>query len=70
MKDCFLDHPPQGTLLAWQKQQGGRQYTIASGDTLSDIAQRFNVSLTDLKDHNGISSTSIMVGQKLTIPTT
>jgi N-acetylmuramoyl-L-alanine amidase len=70
VKDYFLDHPPQGTLLAWQKQQGGRQYTIASGDTLSDIAQRFNVSVNDLKDHNGLSSTRIMVGQKLTIPTT
>jgi len=70
VKDYFLDHPPQGTLLAWQKQQGGRQYTIASGDTLSDIAQRFNVSVNDLKDHNGLNSTRIMVGQKLTIPTT
>ena len=70
LKDYFLDHPPSGTLLAWQKQQGGRQYTIASGDTLSDIAQRFNVSVNDLKDHNGLNGTRILVGQKLTIPTT
>ncbi len=69
VKDYFLDHPPAGTLLAWQKQQGGRQYTIARGDTLSDIAQRFNVSVNDLKDHNGLSGTRILVGQKLTIPT-
>ncbi len=70
IKDYFLDHPPQGTLLAWQKRQGGLEYTIARGDTLSDIAQRFNVSVNDLKDRNGISGTRILVGQKLTIPTT
>ena len=70
VKDYFFDHPPSGTLVAWQKQQGGLQYTIARGDTLSDIAQRFNVSVNDLKDRNGLNSTRIMVGQKLTIPTT
>ncbi|MDH3992989.1 MAG: LysM peptidoglycan-binding domain-containing protein, partial [Gammaproteobacteria bacterium] len=71
-KDWFLAHPPSGTLIAWQKQQGGRQYVIASGDTLSGIAQRFNVSLSDLKSYNSISGTGskIRVGQKLLIPTT
>ena len=57
-----------GTLLAWQKQQGGQQYTIARGDTLSGIAQRFSVSLADLKAYNSITGSKIMVGQKLTIP--
>jgi len=72
IKDWFLAHPPSGTLIAWQKQQGGRQYVIASGDTLSGIAQRFNVSLSDLKSYNSISGTGskIRVGQKLLIPTT
>jgi N-acetylmuramoyl-L-alanine amidase len=72
IKDWFLAHPPSGTLIAWQKQQGGRQYVIASGDTLSGIAQRFNVSLADLKSYNSISGTgsNIRVGQKLLIPTT
>ena len=72
IKDWFLAHPPSGTLIAWQKQQGGRQYVIASGDTLSGIAQRFNVSLSDLKSYNSISGTgsNIRVGQKLLIPTT
>ena len=70
IKDWFLAHPPSGTLIAWQKQQGGRQYVIARGDTLSGIAQRFNVSLSALKTHNGISGSKIMVGQKLVIPTT
>ncbi|WP_116367157.1 N-acetylmuramoyl-L-alanine amidase [Parahaliea mediterranea] len=69
IRDWFSQHPPAGTLLAWQRQQGGQQYTIARGDTLSDIAQRFNVSVTDLKSANGMSDTRIMVGQTLKIPT-
>ena len=72
IKDWFLAHPPSGTLIAWQKQQGGRQYTIARGDTLSGIAQRFRVSLADLKSYNSISGSgsNIRIGQKLLIPTT
>ncbi|WP_235898741.1 N-acetylmuramoyl-L-alanine amidase [Parahaliea maris] len=69
IRDWFSQHPPAGTLLAWQKQQGAQQYTIARGDTLSGIAQRFNVSVTDLKSANGMSGTRIMVGQTLKIPT-
>tara|TARA_R110001592_G_scaffold363398_2_gene688016 strand:- start:83507 stop:84808 length:1302 start_codon:yes stop_codon:yes gene_type:complete len=70
IREWFLAHPPSGTLIAWQKQQDGQQYIIARGDTLSGIAQRFNVSLSDIKIHNGISGEKIMVGQKLLIPTT
>ncbi len=70
IRDWFIAHPPSGTLLAWQKQQGGQQYTIARGDTLSGIAQRFSVSLADLKAYNSIDGSKIMVGQKLTIPNT
>jgi N-acetylmuramoyl-L-alanine amidase len=68
IRDWFLAHPPSGTLLAWQKKQGGQQYVIARGDTLSAIAQRFSISLADLKSYNSITSSKIMVGQKLTIP--
>ena len=70
IREWFLAHPPSGTLVAWQKQQDGQQYVIARGDTLSGIAQRFNVRLSDLKIRNGISGEKIMVGQKLRIPTT
>ena len=70
IRDYFVLHPPPGTLLAWQKQQGGQQYVIARGDTLSGIAQRFNVSVNDLKLHNGLDGTRILVGQTLKTPTT
>lgn len=64
----FSSHPPAGTLLAWQRSQGTREYTIARGDTLSGIAQRFRVSLKSLKSSNGISGDTIRVGQILQIP--
>ena len=85
IREWFKAHPPSGTLLAWQKQQGApsrpqqgvarsatsggqQQYIIASGDTLSGIADRFSVPLSDLKSHNRIDGSKILVGQKLTIP--
>lgn len=70
VRDWFLAHPPSGTLVAWRKQQGGQEYIISSGDTLSGIAHRFSVSLADLKSHNRITGSTIVVGQKLTIPNT
>lgn len=70
IKNYLVAHPPSGTLVAWKKAQGGSEYIIASGDTLSGIAQRFNVSMSVLKSTNGLSSSSIRVGQKLTIPAT
>ncbi|MDG1065863.1 MAG: N-acetylmuramoyl-L-alanine amidase [Luminiphilus sp.] len=66
----FKSHPPAGTLLAWQRsnQSDGRIYVIARGDTLSDIAVRYRVSLDRLKAANGLSGSTIRVGQKLKIP--
>ncbi len=64
----FRTHPPTGTLLAWQRSQEDREYVIARGDTLSAIAQRFNVSVKSLKDSNGLRSNTIRVGQTLIIP--
>lgn len=70
IREWFVEHPPSGTLIAWNKQQGFQQYTIARGDTLSAIAQRFSVSVSALQSHNGLRGTQIKVGQKLNIPTT
>ncbi len=64
----FRSHPPPGTLLAWQRQQSGREYKVARGDTLSEIALRFNVSVPALKARNGLGSNTIRIGQTLVIP--
>ena len=66
----FYDTPPRGTYIAWHKENGGApaSYTVSRGDTLSEIADRFNVSMNALKQANNMNSNNIRVGQKLTIP--
>jgi N-acetylmuramoyl-L-alanine amidase len=66
--DWFRVHPPTGTLLAYQREQGLREYTIVRGDTLSGIAQRFNTSVAMLKQYNDINGNRILIGQTLRIP--
>ncbi|MDH4030498.1 MAG: LysM peptidoglycan-binding domain-containing protein [Chromatiales bacterium] len=41
---------------------------IVRGDTLSDIASRYSVSLRALRRHNGIKGDRIRIGQVLQIP--
>ncbi|MEY4640560.1 MAG: hypothetical protein RLZZ227_554 [Pseudomonadota bacterium] len=68
----FYDRPPQGTLVAWQKENGGQfatSYTVKRGDALSEIAERYDVSLAALKFANELrDSNDIRIGQVLTIP--
>jgi N-acetylmuramoyl-L-alanine amidase len=59
---------PEGTLIAWQREQGTQRYTIARGDTLSGIAVRYGISARRIKEANGLSNDRIRVGQVITIP--
>jgi len=64
----FRNHPPPGSLLAYQRDHGDKGYTIVRGDTLSEIAQRFNISVALLKQYNELPGNRILVGQTLRIP--
>ena len=74
LKYWFHQKPPPDTLVAKLKQNGSLQsrpdrYVIQAGDTLSEIASQFDVSTTQLKKTNKLSSAnSIRVGQVLVIP--
>ena len=64
----YSDNPPVGTLLS---KNGGRveqSYVIARGDTLSEIAIRYNTSVRKILRHNKMRSSSIRIGQKILIP--
>jgi murein DD-endopeptidase MepM/ murein hydrolase activator NlpD len=50
-------------------QSAGPVYVVQPGDTLSSIAARFNVSITDLMGANSISDPNLLsAGQELVIP--
>jgi N-acetylmuramoyl-L-alanine amidase len=68
IEQYFSDNPPDGTLLAKYGNRVDRIYVVAPGDTLSEIAVRFNVSMRKIKRHNNMSSSKIRVGKKLKIP--
>lgn len=60
--EYFENNPPPGTLLA------SRNHTISRGETLSRIARRYRVSVSDLQTFNDLEDTDIRVGQTLRIP--
>ena len=66
LQGYFSEYAPEGTLLAASNTV--RKHVIARGDTLSTIAQHYRVSTKQLRDHNGLKSDLIKVGQVLTIP--
>lgn len=69
IKQYFTQHPPQGTLLAWQQKQGKqRTYKVKSSDTLFTIALKYDVTVSQLKRLNRLQSNRLKVGQKLKIP--
>lgn len=46
----------------------GNIYTVVSGDVLWKIADRYGVSIQSIIDANQLTSTALLIGQKLVIP--
>lgn len=70
VRNYFYESPPEGTLVAWQKEHGvtPESYVVKRGDSLSEIAERFGISQVELRSSNGIRGDTIHIGQSLTIP--
>ena len=67
----FYRNPPRGTLIAQRVEAGEmpeQEYVARRGDTLSGIAQRFNVPLAVLIRTNNLPNDRLRVGQVLKIP--
>ncbi|ODS78396.1 MAG: hypothetical protein ABS46_17110 [Cytophagaceae bacterium SCN 52-12] len=47
---------------------GSAVHTIAKGETLISIAERYNVEVEEIKKHNGLQSSKLVAGKKLEIP--
>jgi murein DD-endopeptidase MepM/ murein hydrolase activator NlpD len=60
---------PYGSVLAEDDLPTGPVYIVQEGDSLWGVAQRFNVSLTELASYNGISDPGqLSIGAQLVIP--
>lgn len=78
VRDYFRSAPPPGTRLAAEKlhqhvaavadQGDERNHVIRRGDTLSRIAQQYDVNLSELREANSLNGDTIRVGQVLRIP--
>lgn len=61
IKNYFQRNPLPGT-------EGPQQHIVSRGDTLSTIAERYRVSLNQLKTNNNLTSNNLKIGEILLIP--
>ena len=74
VRSYFREYAPPGTMLAALNRARARnelvEHVITSGETLSEIAERYDVSLRSLRSANRLASDRIRIGQVLRIPLT
>ncbi|GEA10044.1 N-acetylmuramoyl-L-alanine amidase [Alteromonas sp. KUL49] len=68
-KRYFKQVPPDGTLWASERATN-RTHKVQSGESLSLLAQRYNVAVSRIKEANNLNSDVVRIGQVLTIPST
>lgn len=71
IRGYFYENPPPDSQLAMNlKRKPTKQvsHVISRGDTLSEIAHRYNVSMSAIRAANKLSSDQVRVGQTLRIP--
>ncbi|GAB6388239.1 N-acetylmuramoyl-L-alanine amidase [Stutzerimonas marianensis] len=75
VRQFFHENPPPGTYVAWLRDSGKiaagpREHVVRSGESLALLAERYQVSLPQLRSANSLKSDVIKVGQTLNIPAT
>ena len=68
IRDHFHQMPPLGTWIA--NHRSPSRHVVSRGDTLGDIASRYNTSIRAIRSANNLRSDNILVGSKLVIPST
>ncbi len=65
-RSYFEQRPPAGTWFAQRRKV--RTHVVSRGETLSAIAQQYQISLRKLKQYNRLKNDRIAVGEVLKIP--
>ncbi|WP_290447220.1 N-acetylmuramoyl-L-alanine amidase [Pseudomonas sp. 21LCFQ010] len=73
VKQFFQQNPPQGTYIAWLRDngklaRGPRNHVVRSGETLAMLAARYEMSMATLRSANGLKTDDLRIGQDLRIP--
>lgn len=67
IRNYFMAHPLTGSYFA---SAGYKKHKVRSGESLSVLAQRYNISMKKLKSINNLKSNALRIGQTLKIPRT
>ena len=68
IKNYFMTYPLTGSYFASLSYKGYKSYKVRRGESLSMLAQRYNVSITKLKSMNDLKSNALKIGQTLKVP--
>ncbi len=71
VQNYFYANPPPDTRIAMNVKATPRRqvnHVISRGDTLSEIAERYNVSMAAIRSVNQLATDNVRIGQKLRIP--
>lgn len=70
IRKYFHDNAPPGTLIAKLKNQheADQRHVVSRGDTLSQIAQKYQVSMGSLRKVNNLRGDQLIIGKTLRIP--
>jgi len=65
IRNYFMAHPLTGSYFA---AVGYKSHKVRSGESLSILAQRYNISMSKLKSVNKLKTNALRIGQTLKIP--
>ena len=65
IRNYFMAHPLTGSYFA---SIGYKSHKVRSGESLSVLAQRYNIPMAKLKSVNNLKSNALRIGQTLKIP--
>ncbi|QEY58091.1 AMIN domain-containing protein [Pseudomonas sp. C27(2019)] len=75
VRQFFQQNPPPGSYVAWLRDSGKlalgpREHVVRSGESVSLLAQRYQISPAQLRSANKLKSDVLKIGQILTVPAT